>query len=92
MVCPCMLGGIYSGGYKATLRNRKLLRKYKQGVSIGFTARSSLKAKGLIPRANGHYIISPKYSGTGKHKNITHKHSVIKKKSNPIKQTRKYSH
>jgi hypothetical protein len=38
-----------------------LLRKYKQGKSIGFTMRSSLKAKGLIPRANGTYKISNKY-------------------------------
>lgn len=48
--------------YKATRRNRKYLRLYKQGKSIGFTMRASLKAKGLIPRANGTYRVSNKYS------------------------------
>lgn len=51
------------GGYRATKKNRKYLKKYKQGRSIGFTMRSSLKAKGLIPRANGTYKISKKYRG-----------------------------
>uniref|UniRef100_A0A6C0IB87 SHOCT domain-containing protein n=1 Tax=viral metagenome TaxID=1070528 RepID=A0A6C0IB87_9ZZZZ len=49
--------------YKATRRNKKYLRLYKQGKSIGFTMRSSLKAKGLIPRANGTYKVSNKYQG-----------------------------
>ena len=49
------------GGYKATKKNLKYLRKYKQGKSIGFTMRSSLKAKGLIPRSNGTYRVSAKY-------------------------------
>lgn len=51
------------GGYRATRKNRNYLKKYKQGKSIGFTMRSSLKAKGLIPRANGTYKISKKYRG-----------------------------
>lgn len=50
------------GGYKPTKRNLKALRKWKQGKSIGFTMRSSLKAKGLIPRANGTLRVSPKYA------------------------------
>jgi hypothetical protein len=50
-----------SGGYRATKRNLKYLRKYKRGESIGFTMRSSLKAKGLLPRANGKYRVSEKY-------------------------------
>lgn len=49
------------GGYRATRKNLKYLKKYKQGKSIGFTMRSSLKAKGLIPRANGTYKVSNKY-------------------------------
>jgi hypothetical protein len=49
------------GGYTATARNRKYLRRWKQGKSIGYTMRSSLKAKGLIPRASGKKIVSPKY-------------------------------
>lgn len=52
------------GGYKATKRNLKYLKRWKQGKSIGFTMRSSLKAKGLIPRANGTYKVSPKYKRT----------------------------
>lgn len=66
--CPCqaapqgpiMLGG-ESGGYKLTPRNLKYLKKWRRGASIGFTMRSSLKAKGLIPRSNGTYKVSPKY-------------------------------
>ena len=52
------------GGYKPTKRNLKYLKKWKQGKSIGFTMRSSLKAKGLIPRANGTYRVSAKYQHT----------------------------
>lgn len=51
------------GGYKANKRNLNALKKYKQGKSIGFTMRSSLKAKGLIPRANGTRRVSKKYRG-----------------------------
>lgn len=50
-----------TGGYKATKRNLKYLRLWKKGKSIGFTMRSSLKAKGLIPRSNGTKRVSPKY-------------------------------
>jgi len=49
------------GGYRPTKRNLKYLKLWKQGKSIGFTMRSSLKAKGLIPRANGTKRVSPKY-------------------------------
>jgi hypothetical protein len=49
------------GGYRATKRNMKYLKKWKRGEPIGFTMRSSLKAKGLIPRANGLYTVSKKY-------------------------------
>lgn len=52
--------------YRVTRKNRNTLRKYKAGKSIGFTARASLKAKGLIPRSSGKYVLGPKYSGTGK--------------------------
>lgn len=68
MVCPCQLGGT---GYRPTRRNKNLLRKYKKGKSIGFTARASLKAKGMLPRSNGRYVLGPKYSGTGKPKVLT---------------------
>ena len=53
------------GGYKPTRKNRAALKKWKQGKSIGFTMRSSLKAKGLIPRTSrknrGKKIVSNKY-------------------------------
>jgi hypothetical protein len=49
------------GGYRATKRDLKYLKLWKQGKSIGFTMRSSLKAKGLIPRSNGTKKVSPKY-------------------------------
>lgn len=50
-----------SGGYTPTAIDRKYIKKWKRGNKIGFTMRSSLKAKGLIPRANGTYRISKKY-------------------------------
>jgi len=49
------------GGYRVTKRDRKYLRRWKQGKSIGFTMKASLKAKGLIPRANGTKRKSRKY-------------------------------
>jgi len=49
------------GGYKPTKRNLKYLKRYKKNKSIGFTMRSSLKAKGLIKRANGTKRVSKKY-------------------------------
>ena len=59
------------GGYRATAKNTKYLKMYKAGKSIGFTMTASLKAKGLIPRANGTYKVSEKYrtrrNGTIKH-------------------------
>ena len=51
--------------YKATAKNRQTYRRWKLGQSIGFTATSSLKAKGMIPRTSranrGKKIISAKY-------------------------------
>lgn len=67
MVCPCMLPP-QGGGYRPTRRNRQMLKKYRAGKSIGFTGRASLKAKGMLPRSNGRYVLGPKYSGTGKNK------------------------
>jgi hypothetical protein len=49
------------GGYRATAKNKKYLALYKKGKSIGFTMKASLKAKGLIPRADGTYKVSEKY-------------------------------
>jgi hypothetical protein len=54
------------GGYHPTPRDLHYLRQWKQGKSIGFTMRSSLKAKGLIPRANGTLRVSNKYKESAK--------------------------
>jgi hypothetical protein len=51
--------------YKPTPKDIEALRKWRKGKSIGFTMRSSLKAKGLIPRASGKRIVSDKYKCGG---------------------------
>jgi hypothetical protein len=60
--CGCMPQG---GGYRATAKNRKMLRRYRAGQSIGFTGVASLKAKGLLARTSkknrGKKIVGPKY-------------------------------
>ena len=52
-------------GYRATRKNRAMLRRWRRGESIGFTGVASLKAKGLIPRTSrknfGKKIVGPKY-------------------------------
>ncbi len=71
--CGCMEGILKGGGqtrkrkggYRATKRNLKYLKKWRRGESIGFTMTSSLKAKGLIPRTSktmkGKKVVSRKY-------------------------------
>lgn len=59
--CGCEAPLMVGGRYRPTARNRAALRKWRRGRSIGFTMRSSLKAKGLIPRANGTRRVSAKY-------------------------------
>jgi hypothetical protein len=51
------------GGYRATKKDKAALKRFRQGKSIGFTMTASLKAKGLIPRANGTKRVSKKYQG-----------------------------
>ncbi len=57
------------GGYKPTKKNLETLRRWHRGESIGFTATSSLKAKGLIPRTSralkGKKVVSAKYKRRG---------------------------
>ncbi len=53
---------VQRGGYRATAKNMKYLRLHRAGKSIGFTMTASLKAKGLIPRADGTLKVSPKYA------------------------------
>lgn len=68
-MCSAQTGGktskrvtkVKKGGYRATKRDKKYILLWKKGKSIGFTMRSSLKAKGLIPRANGTRRVSNKY-------------------------------
>ena len=66
--CGCAnksLGYIGRAGYRTTKKNLETLRRWRRGESIGFTATSSLKAKGLIPRTSrkfkGKFIVSAKY-------------------------------
>ena len=55
----------FTGGYKATAKDKEFLRKYRRGESIGFTMLASLKAKGLIPRTSktmkGKKVLGSKY-------------------------------
>ncbi len=44
--------------------DKQLLKRYKQGKSIGFSAEAHLKAKGLLPRADGTTRKSEKYKKT----------------------------
>ena len=60
-VTPGTAGGKRKGGYRPTKKDKAALKKLKQGKSIGFTMRSSLKAKGLLRRANGTMRVSAKY-------------------------------
>jgi hypothetical protein len=52
--------------FRPTLNDMQMLCSFMKGKSIGFSAKASLKAKGLLPRSSGQYILGPKYSGTGK--------------------------
>lgn len=40
---------------------KKTLRAHRAGKSIGFTARSSLKSMGILPRSSGCYQLGQKY-------------------------------
>ena len=52
-------------GGKIQYDDKALLSKYNRGESIGFTAEAHLKAKGLIPRADGTKRKSEKYLADG---------------------------
>jgi hypothetical protein len=47
--------------FRTMERARRTLKAHRKGESVGFTARSSLKAMGIIPRASGCYELGPKY-------------------------------
>ena len=59
--------------YNPTKKNKAYLAKWRRGNSIGFSVRSSLKAKGLIPRANGTKRVSEKYGIKSHSKTLSHK-------------------
>lgn len=42
-------------------RAKQTLKQHRRGKSVGFTARSSLKAMGLVARASGCYELGDKY-------------------------------
>jgi hypothetical protein len=48
--------------FRTLARAKQTLKNYKNGKSIGFTATSSLKSMGIIPRASGCYSVGSKYS------------------------------
>jgi len=50
---------------KSPFRTRKNAKRaensYRKGASVGFTARSSLKSMGRIPRSTGCFLLGDKY-------------------------------
>ena len=48
--------------FRTMKRARLAEKKVRQGKSIGFTARSSLKSMGRIPRSSGCYELGSKYA------------------------------
>ena len=62
--CGCSSGKLF-GGYRATRKNKSYLSRLKKGISIGFTAIASLKAKGLLARTSkkfrGKRVLGAKY-------------------------------
>jgi len=53
------------GSTNINFDDKELLKRYKDGESIGFTAIAHLKAKGLIPRSDGKIRKSEKYMEDG---------------------------
>lgn len=54
--------------FKTLERAKDAEKAYKKHESIGFTATSSLKSMGRIPRASGEYIVGDKYKAILKKK------------------------
>lgn len=53
--------------FRTLKRAKDAESKYKDGQSIGFTAISSLKSLGRIPRSDGCYLLGAKYSTLKRH-------------------------
>jgi len=71
----------FAKGGEVRFNDKELLSKYKRGESIGFTAVAHLKAKGLIPRADGTKRKSEKYLEDGgvvfvRNKNYDNSHTI----------------
>lgn len=47
--------------FRTLIRAKKTYKNYKNGRALGFTARSSLKSMGLVPRSSGCYVLGEKY-------------------------------
>lgn len=47
---------------KTLKRAKQTLKNYQRGKSIGFTATSSLKSMGILPRVSGCYVLGNKYT------------------------------
>jgi hypothetical protein len=47
--------------FRTLIRAKKTYKNYKNGRAVGFTARSSLKSMGLVPRSSGCYVLGSKY-------------------------------
>ena len=53
--------------FRTLKRAKDAETKYKAGQPIGFTAISSLKSQGRIPRSDGCYVLGAKYSALKRH-------------------------
>ena len=47
--------------FRTVSRAKKTLKNYVRGKAVGFTARSSLKSMGLVPRSSACYELGYKY-------------------------------
>jgi hypothetical protein len=48
--------------FRTMKRAKQAERSFRQGRSVGFTARASLKSMGRVPRSSGCYILGDKYA------------------------------
>ena len=48
--------------YRTLARAKTVEKAFTKGQSVGFTAKSSLKSQGRIPRSNGCYELGNKYA------------------------------
>ena len=58
---PWSAAAVAISPFKTLERAKAAEKDFKKHESIGFTATSSLKSMGRIPRASGMYIVGDKY-------------------------------